>query len=82
VSGAFLEGRQDIQQFANLPKELFLDEDYDKIRTEVLGNWYGTEQGPKIWNDRLDHILVIEMVGMQRCPVDACLYIYEADKQR
>ena len=79
VSGAFLEGRQDIQQFANLPKELFLEEDYDKIRIEVLGNWYGTKQGPKIWNDRLDHILVIEM-GMQRCPVDACLYMKRINK--
>jgi len=62
-----------------LPKELFLEEDYDKIRIEVLGNWYGTKQGPKLWNDRLDHILAIEM-EMQRCPVDPCLYIKRINK--
>jgi hypothetical protein len=73
VSGAFLEGVQDIQQFAVLPKELF-PEDYDRLRVEVIGNWYGTKQAPKIWNDHLDEILVVEM-GMVRCPVDPCLYL-------
>ena len=73
VSGAFLEGVQDIQQFAILPKELF-PEDYDRLRVEVIGNWYGTKQAPKIWNDHLDEILVVEM-GMVRCPVDPCLYL-------
>ena len=73
VSGAFLEGVQDIQQFAILPKELFPD-DYNQLRVEVKGNWYGTKQAPKIWNDHLDEILVIEM-EMIRCPVDPCLYL-------
>ena len=49
VSGAFLEG----VKFAVLPKELF-PEDYDRLRVEVIGNWYGTKQAPKIWNDHLD----------------------------
>ena len=67
VSGAFLEGVQDIQQFARLPKELF-PINFNQLRVEVLGNWYGTKQAPKIWNDRLDEILVIHM-DMVRCPV-------------
>ena len=73
ISGAFLEGRQDIRQYAILPEELF-PVGFDQLRVEVLGNWYGTKQALKILNDRLDNILVIEM-GMQRCPVDPCLYM-------
>ena len=78
VSGAFLEGVQDIQQFARLPKELF-PINFNQLRVEVLGNWYGTKQAPKIWNDRLDEILVIHM-DMVRCPVDPCLYIKRTEE--
>jgi hypothetical protein len=70
VSAAFLEGRQDIPQYAWIPEELT-----GPIRkcAEILGNWYGTKQAPKIWNTLLDKILR-EFCGFKRCPVQPCLY--------
>jgi hypothetical protein len=71
VSGAFLEGRQDIPQYAWLPKEL-APAGLDRYRVEILGNWYGTKQAPKIWNDHLDKQL--RDMGFTRCPVMPTLY--------
>ena len=40
-----------------------------------MGNWYGLKQGPKIWNDQLNAILL--ELGFLRCPVHPCLYSRE-----
>ncbi|MBL4704061.1 MAG: DDE-type integrase/transposase/recombinase [Flavobacteriales bacterium] len=71
VSAAFLQGKQDIRQFAVLPRDITPD-DEPLVRVEVLGNWYGTKQAPKIWNDRYDQIMIL--LGFVRCPVLPCLY--------
>ena len=68
VTAAFLEGRNDYQNFAWLPKEL------GGQRVEVVGNFYGEKQGPKIWNDLLNDICL--SYGFERCPVHPCLYMY------
>jgi len=68
VEAAFLEGRADRQLFARIPKCL----DKDGTRVEIVGNWYGLKQGPRIWNDQLNTILL--KIGFERCPVHPCLY--------
>ncbi len=68
VTAAFLEGKNDFQNFARLPKEL------GGLRVEVIGNFYGEKQGPKIWNDMMNDILL--SYGFTRCPVQPCLYRY------
>ncbi len=68
VTAAFLEGSADCRMFARLPLCL----SSIRERVEIVGNWYGLKQGPKIWNDQLNAILLeLEFV---RCPVHPCLY--------
>ena len=66
VTAAFLEGKNDYRNFARLPAIL------GGVRVEVVGNFYGEKQGPKIWNDQLHGILV--RAGFTRCPAHPCLY--------
>lgn len=66
VTAAFLEGKNDFPNFARLPKFL------GGVRVEVVGNFYGEKQGPKIWNDQLHGILTD--AGFTRCPVHPCIY--------
>jgi hypothetical protein len=72
IGAAFLEGRQDVKQFARLPPELFGPGEKPR-RVEIKGNWYGTKQAAQIWNHKFDHILV-EILGFTRCPMMPCLY--------
>ena len=74
VSAAFLEGKADTEMYAWLPPEI--DRDGQKIRVEILGNWYGTKQAGKIWNDHFNEILI--SYGFKRCPVMPCLYVFES----
>jgi hypothetical protein len=73
VGSAFLEGENDVVLYARLPKELSTEEHPDGLRVQVMGSVYGEKQAPKIWNDKLDRILVV-MMGFERCPVSPCLY--------
>jgi hypothetical protein len=67
VAAAFLEGKPDCRLFARLLKCIS-----DGERVEIAGNWYGLKQGPKIWNDQLNAILLqLEFI---RCPVHPCFY--------
>eukprot|EP01034_Spumella_vulgaris_P032431 gene32431-biopygen27626 len=68
VKSAFLEGPVDRKLYARLPK--FLDPNQGRV--EIKGNWYGLKQGPRIWNDQLNSILL--KLGFERCPVHPCLY--------
>ncbi|MDP3780457.1 MAG: reverse transcriptase domain-containing protein, partial [Nitrosopumilaceae archaeon] len=68
VTAAFLEGKNDYQNFAVLPKIL------GGHRVEVLGNFYGEKQGPKIWNDQFNDIVIKR--GFERCPAHPCMYRY------
>lgn len=68
VSAAFLEGKNDFKNFARLPAAL------GGLRVEVIGNFYGEKQGPKIWNDMLNEIAL--SFGFERCPVHPCLYMF------
>ena len=70
VTAAFLEGKNDYPNFAWLPLEW--GGALGGKRVEVVGNFYGEKQGPKIWNDRLNEILIEH--GLERCPVQPCLY--------
>jgi hypothetical protein len=68
VTAAFLEGSADCQMFARMPPCL----SSIRERVEIVGNWYGLKQGPMIWNDQLNAILLeLEFV---RCLVHPCLY--------
>jgi hypothetical protein len=68
VTAAFLEGSADCRMFARMPLCL----SSIRERVEIVGNWYGLKQGPKIWNDQLNSILL--EIGFIRCPVHPCLY--------
>jgi hypothetical protein len=68
VEAAFLEGKADHKMYALLPKDL----DKDQTRVEIVGNWYGLKQGPRIWNDQLNFILLD--IGFIRCDAHPCLY--------
>jgi hypothetical protein len=70
VSGAFLEGKADTEMYAWLPPEI--DDRGVSVRVKILGNWYGSKQAGKIWNDMF-HKVLIDM-GFIQCPVMACLY--------
>jgi hypothetical protein len=54
--------------YARLPKNL----DPAQRRVRIAGNWYGLKQGPRIWNDQLNSILL--KLDFVRCPVHPCLY--------
>jgi hypothetical protein len=71
VSAAFLEGKNDYEMYCRLPKDL-TPEGEQPMRLRVVGNFYGEKQGPKLWNDHLDKILV--SLGFTRCAVMPCLY--------
>lgn len=70
VSAAYLEGKSDTTMFAWLPKEI--SKDNVRQRVEILGNWYGSKQAGKIWNELFD--LIITEIGFERCPDMPCLY--------
>ena len=72
VGAAFLEGKNDFKQYARLPPDLIESSHKKGYRVEVIGNFYGEKQGPKIWNDKLDEIL--KSIGFVRCPAHNCLY--------
>jgi hypothetical protein len=69
VEAAFLEGKADCQMFARMSKDV----DPDQTRLEIVVNWYGLKQGPRLWNDQLNSILL--QLGFTRCPSHPCLYI-------
>lgn len=70
VSAAFLEGKSDFVNYARLPSIL------GGHRVKVVGNFYGEKQGPKIWNDHLNAILVD--TDFERCPAHPCLYRWKS----
>lgn len=70
VSAAFLEGKADTKMFAWLPKSI--DMDNISKRIEILGNWYGSKQAGKIWNDLYDKI--VREMDFERNIDNPCLY--------
>jgi len=70
VSAAFLEGRADTRMFAWLPCDI--DHEGVSKRIEILGNWYGSKQAGKIWNDLYDKI--VTMMEFIRSVDNPCLY--------
>jgi hypothetical protein len=72
VKAAFLEGENDFEQYCHLPPEICPGN--VSIRLRILKSLYGQKQAPKIWNDKVNSIL-IEM-GFERCPVCPCLYVW------
>jgi hypothetical protein len=73
VTGAFLEGTNDHEQYCWLPEEI----SDRKLRVRIIKSLYGQKQSPKIWNDHLNNILI--QMGFERCPVSPCLYRYKCD---
>jgi hypothetical protein len=71
VKSAFLEGRADCIQYCRLP--VCASEGNVQQRVKIVGNLYGEKQAPKVWNDKLNEILID--MEFKRCPWDACLYI-------
>ncbi len=74
VTAAFLEGKNDYPNHAWLPAEFG---ELGGQRVQVVGNFYGEKQGPKIWNDRLNEILL--KGEFERCPAHPCLYRKEVE---
>lgn len=72
VSAAFLEGTADCKMYARLPSSIATGKDLN-LRVEIVGNWYGMKQGPKIWNDQLNSIML--KLDFTRCPVHPCIYM-------
>jgi hypothetical protein len=72
VTGAFLEGKQDIEQYARFPKDITIP-GQQPIRIKIINNWYGTAQGPIIWHNHFAKIL-IEKLEMERCKVMPTLF--------
>lgn len=70
ISAAFLEGRSDTKMYAWLPEDI--DVDGISRRIEILGNWYGSKQAGKIWND-LFHSIVVKLGFIQSID-NPCLY--------
>ncbi|MCP4126492.1 MAG: DDE-type integrase/transposase/recombinase, partial [Gammaproteobacteria bacterium] len=70
VSAAFLEGRADTRMFAWLPRDI--DHEGVSKRIEILGNWYGSKQAGKIWNDLYDQIAAT--MNFIRSMDNPCLY--------
>jgi hypothetical protein len=80
VTGAFLEGAQDIKQYARFPADI-MPPGERPTRVEIIGNWYGTVQAPFIWHTHLS-VILIDKLGMERCKVMSTLfykYWYDAD---
>lgn len=75
VTAAFLEGHNDYEQYCRLPAELY--EDKVPLRVRILRSVYGEKQAPKLWNDRLNDVLL--KVGFERCPVDPCFYYFRGE---
>lgn len=75
VSAAFLEGRADTEMYAWLPAEL--SSLRKSVRVKILGNWYGSKQAGKIWNDLFHDIVVV--MNFTQCPVMPCLYMWSDD---
>ena len=77
VGAAFLEGKADTKMYAWLPGSI--DIDGVSKRIEILGNWYGSKQAGKIWNDLFDEIMI--KMDFERCIDNPCLYKWtEADE--
>jgi hypothetical protein len=74
VTAAFLEGKNDVVQYARLPfnSDGTTAAKGQGMRVRVVGNFYGEKQGPKIWNEQLDKILIT--IGFIRCNAHNCLY--------
>jgi hypothetical protein len=74
VTAAFLEGKNDVVQYARLPfnNDGTTAAKGQGMRVRVVGNFYGEKQGPKIWNEQLDKILIT--IGFIRCNAHTCSY--------
>ena len=72
VSAAYLEGKSDVDMYAWLPPEI--DNDRIKRRIRIIGNWYGSKQAGKIWNDLFNSIVI--SMGFEQCFCMPCLYRY------
>jgi len=72
ISAAFLEGKADTDMFAWLPCDI--DHEGVSRRVRILGNWYGSKQAGKIWND-LFHKIVVSM-GFVQSVDNPCLYAW------
>jgi len=70
VSAAFLEGKADTKMYAWLPGSIDINGISQRI--EILGNWYGSKQAGKIWNDLYDEIMI--KMDFERCIDNPCLY--------
>ena len=72
IRGAFLEGENDYPNYIYLPGMLFSDG--MKRRYRVLASMYGEKQASKIFNDKLNTILV--NWKFMRCSIAKTLYVY------
>jgi len=77
VGSAFLEGVNDFVQYCRVPVEMSPG-DYP-YRLRIIKSLYGEKQAPKLWNERLNEILI--SIGLLRCPVEACMYLWKKDNE-
>ena len=77
VGSAFLEGYNDFVQYCRVPVEMSPG-DYP-YRLRIIKSLYGEKQAPKLWNERLNEILL--SIGLIRCPVEACMYMWRNNNE-
>jgi hypothetical protein len=76
ISSAFIEGKNDLENFAWLPGFLFKDN--IKRRYKVIRSLYGEKQAPKIFYELMYELL--SDWGFIRCPVATTLFMKTYDK--
>jgi hypothetical protein len=77
VKGAFLEGYNHHDIYAEIPKVL-LPRDHPRLITKVILSLYGEKQAAYEWFERVNHIFVEEL-GLERLK-EECIYVKHNDE--
>ena len=78
IGNAFLEGEMDFDNYMYLPADLseYITQQKNKrLRVKIILSLYGTKQAAKVFNEKLNKVLI--KVGFKRTVSDVCLYVYK-----
>jgi hypothetical protein len=73
VANAFIEADIDKEIYMYLPKELFCDEDEERIAVQLQKSLYGLKQAGELWYQLLNSNFIA--LGFYRLAHDQCIYI-------
>ena len=77
VVTAFLNGDIDADVYMEIPEGCD-EHDRNKFVCKLKEGLYGTKQGPRCWNHKINPFL-IEELGFRASDADPCVYVKEAD---